>query len=358
MAKRALLIANIDLGDDNNAGVALKIKGQAMALESHGFTVDRVHNIGNKLVLNSKTIQKLTGLSIQKKISWYNHLGQINLKGYELVWLRHQVSTPSMITLLRHMRKGHPDITIIMDMPTYPYNQEWTGLRGTAVMTMDRHYRSQLKNYVDLIAHSGPERKIFGIPTVSMTNGIDVSQFEESAPEDLSHTHILAVGKWRYWHGLDRILSGWDGDAEATLHIVGAGEYLPKLKSFCSDHNFKNIFFYGPLTGPPLDQLAKQCHVAVGTLGLHRKGVVVNSSLKHREYCSRGIPFIYSSPDPDFKNCTFALELTADDVAVPIAQLLEFDRRCRDQSLGSLMRAYAEKNLSWRQKISQVLAAL
>lgn len=358
MAKRALLIANIDLGDDNNAGVALKLKGQAKALKAHGFTVDLIYNLGNSIVLNSRPIKHLTGLSVYKKMSWYNHLEVINLKVYELIWLRHQVSTPSMISYLRNARKNLPNITIIMDMPTYPYNKEWTGMRGSAVLTMDWHYRSQLKHHVDLIAHSGPEIRIFGIPTISMTNGIDVDQFEESAPEDISHTHILAIGKWRYWHGLDRILSGWDEHAEATLHIVGDGEYLPKLKSFCSDRNFKNIFFYGPLTGGPLDQLAKQCHLAIGTLGLHRKGVVVNSSLKHREYCSRGIPFIYSSPDPDFKNRTFAMEVTADDVIIPISQLLEFDRICRDQNLRPLMRPYAEKNLSWRQKMSQILAAV
>jgi hypothetical protein len=358
MVKRALLIANVDLADVNNAGVALKINGQAQALRDDGLIVDTVYNIGTNIVLNKKTIKQLSGLSIQRKLTWFSHLQQIDIKAYNLIWLRHQVCTPSMITFLDTVRQDHPDITIIMDMPTYPYDQEWSGLLGYAAMSMDRHYRSKLKDYVDLVTHSGPEREIFDIPTVSMTNGIDVDQFEEAAPEEKDHTHILAIGKWRHWHGLDRILAGWDNQAKATLHVVGDGASVPRLKSLCTEHKLSNIRFYGPLTGPPLDELARQCHIAIGTLGIHRKGVLVNSSLKHREYCSRGIPFIYSSDDPDFKNCTFALKVTADDVPIPIAQLLEFDKRCRDQNLRSQMRPYATEQLSWRQKISQVLAAV
>ncbi len=358
MAKRALLIANVNLADDNNAGIAIKIKGQARGLQVYRYSVDIIHNSGNKIVRNETPLREIKGQSIQMKMTWFNHLKDIDHQEYDLVWLRHQVSTASMAAYLKRAKKENPQIKIVMDMPTYPYDQEWSGLRGYIVKIMDRHYRSQLNHVVDLIAHSGPEKTIFGIPTVPMTNGIDIDHFEESAPENSSHTHVLAIGKWRYWHGLDRILAGWDEHAEASLHIVGGGAYLPKLKAMCSERKLSKVFFYGPLSGSPLDTLAQQCHVAIGTLGIHRKGVAINSSLKHREYCSRGIPFIYSSADPDFKNCTFAMEVPADDEAVPLSKLVAFDRKCRDQNLRKQMRSYAEDKLSWRQKISQVLAAI
>jgi len=358
MAKRALLIANVNLADDNNAGIAIKTKGQAQGFIAHNYSVDIVHNLGNTIVINEQPLKQMIGPSVLKKMTWFNNLEGINHKDYDIMWLRHQVSTASMIAYLKRALKQNPHITIIMDMPTYPYVQEWSGLKGLMVRTMDRHYRSHLKNYVDLVAHSGPELTIFGIPTLSMTNGIDIDQFRESTPEEINHTHILAIGKWRYWHGLDRILAGWDEHAEASLHIVGGGVYLPKLKAMCSERKHSKVFFYGPLSGSPLDKLAERCHIAIGTLGIHRKGVAINSSLKHREYCSRGIPFIYSSTDPDFKNCTFAMQVPAHDEAVPLSKLVAFDRKCRDQNLRIQMRSYAEDTLSWRQKISQVLAAI
>ncbi|MEI3231140.1 MAG: hypothetical protein V8S24_07840 [Gordonibacter pamelaeae] len=59
------------------------------------------------------------------------------------------------------------------------------------------------------------------------------------------------------------------------------------------------IVFAGAATGSKLDAFFDDADVAVGSLGLHNRGFL-GLTMKSREYCARGIPFIYSFPEKGF----------------------------------------------------------
>jgi hypothetical protein len=73
------------------------------------------------------------------------------------------------------------------------------------------------------------------------------------------------------------------------------------------------------------------------------------SSLKVREYCSRGIPFILSNEDPDFpESFEYCLHVEPTEDAIDMEMVVSFAHKvCKDPDHPLKMREYAEENLDW-----------
>ncbi len=360
MTKRVLIIAPIDFNDCNNEGVIQKLIGQQQGFNKLGYQVDMVYNKGNTIYKNSEAMV-ITKRSYNRfRYYWYQDIKKlVSFEQYVFLWIRYSISTPSFISFLARGRHVHPKLKVILDMPTYPYADEWAGIRGRIALSMDSMYRSKLIRYVDRIAHSGPEKNIWQIPTTTMTNGVLTSQEILGRPIDTETIHLLAVGKWRYWHGLDRLVNTADfKSANMVLHIVGEGSALVDLNNNISQEQKEYVIYHGSMIGAKLIRLAEQCHMAIGTLGLHRKRVTVNSSLKHRDYCAKGLPFVYAGTDPDFDDQPFVLRITSDESPLHLDTLRSFYLNLDLKKMGSKMKAYSEQHLCWSNKIAPVLSAV
>ena len=169
--------------------------------------------------------------------------------------------------------------------------------------------------------------------------------------------HLLCVAIINHWHGLDRLLQGlatYDGTPKVILHIAGDGPELPHLQQLTEELGIGDrVVFHGFTTGKTLDALFDQCHIAVGSLGIHRKGLTQTSELKGREYCARGIPYIIACADPDFPaDFPYILHLPADESPINIDHVLAFAQEvCADPDHPQKMHRYAEKHLDWSVKM-------
>jgi len=199
-------------------------------------------------------------------------------------------------------------------------------------------------------------------PHITIGNGFEVQsvpvrEAPHYAGDDL---HLLCVANVSRWHGLDRLLRGlatYNGTPKVILHIAGDGAELPHLQNLTDDLGIGDrVVFHGFTTGKALDALFDQCHIAVGSLGIHRIGLKEASILKAREYCARGIPFIYGIPDPDFPpDFPYILHLPADESPIDIDQVLAFAKRvCADPDHPQKMRRYAEEHLDWSVKMKKL----
>ena len=198
-------------------------------------------------------------------------------------------------------------------------------------------------------------------PHLTIGNGFAVSSVPvRQAPPYNNDLHLLCVANVSRWHGLDRLLQGlatYDGMAEVILHIVGDGAELPHLQELAGDLGISDrVVFHGFTTGKDLDALFDQCHIAVGSLGLHRTGLTQASVLKAREYCARGIPFIIACADPDFPpDFPYILRLPADESPIEIEDVLAFAKDvCADPDHPQKMRRYAEEHLDWSVKMRRL----
>jgi hypothetical protein len=156
----------------------------------------------------------------------------------------------------------------------------------------------------------------------------------------------------------------YEGEVKIYLHIVGGGKEISAIKKTVDDLFMNDtVFFYGPMYGEDLDKMFNRCDIAVGSLGIHRIGLREASTLKAREYCARGIPFIYGTNDVDFlPNFPYIFYVSADDTSVDMRDVIQFAKKMySDLDFSLNMRVYAKQYLDWSvkaQKLKQFLESL
>jgi glycosyltransferase involved in cell wall biosynthesis len=206
------------------------------------------------------------------------------------------------------------------------------------------------------VIHSGDSGK----PHITIGNGINVASVSIRPPLLYSGDTIdllFMASDTNRWHGVDRIIRGlanYNGPIKVLLHIAGNGPELPPLQKLVNMLDITGqVIFHGFATGKDLDHLFNTCHIAIGSLGLHRIGLNEASILKARDYCARGIPYIISCPDPDFPdNFPYILRIPADETPVDIEKIIGFAQRIyEDPDFSQKMRAYAVEKLDWSVKM-------
>ncbi|TYC01389.1 MAG: glycosyltransferase family 4 protein [Kosmotoga sp.] len=193
-------------------------------------------------------------------------------------------------------------------------------------------------------------------------NGIDVSSVPLRKPPDLNdNIELLFVGSIYRTHAIDRLIKGfknYKGRYSYKLHIIGKGPETKKLKRLVNSLQLRNrVLFHGFKTGEELDEFFDKCHIAIGSLGLHRIGLSEGSTLKVREYCARGVPFIYGVPDVDFsEDFPYVLRVTSNEEPVDIRRVTYFVERVFSiKDHPRLMREYALNKLDWSIKMKQLV---
>lgn len=199
-------------------------------------------------------------------------------------------------------------------------------------------------------------------PHITIGNGIDVQSMPVRNPGYFTgkELNLLCVSSVSPWHGLDRLIRGlseYSSDTRVRFHIVGVGVELQNLKNLAKDHSVENLVIYhGFLSGAVLDEIFDQCHLAIGSLGIHRKGLKTTSEIKIREYIARGIPFICSSSDPDIpEDFPYFMKVPADDSAIDIEKIVDFTEKIYSDPLHHRkMREYAIETLDWSVKMKRL----
>jgi hypothetical protein len=194
---------------------------------------------------------------------------------------------------------------------------------------------------------------------ITIGNGIDVTSVPIRTPVsfDGAELHILCVANVSPWHGLDRLLNGialYNGTTKIVFHIAGDGGALPHLRKLIKDQKIPGtVIFHGFQSGENLNRLFNSCHLAIGSLGIHRIGLKDASILKAREYCARGIPYVIAFNDPDFPdNYPYILKIPADETPVDITKIVKFAREVSNTpGHPQAMHLYAQEHLDWSVKM-------
>lgn len=195
-------------------------------------------------------------------------------------------------------------------------------------------------------------------PTYILSNGIDPSSLPFSvSSKNQDHLNLLCLAHFNVWQGYDRLISGlaeYPNKEKVVLHFAGTGPELEKYIALANAKGLeRNCIFYGNLSREDVDVLVNRCQVGIGTLALHRKGMRQMCALKNREYCLRGIPFVFAGSDVDFTpDLPFLRVFPATDDPVDFSVIMDL-ARCVEQypEIRAIERQYAEQKLSWEHKI-------
>ena len=254
-----------------------------------------------------------------------------------------------------------------MEIPTYPYDQEYTSFFMKVQLFIDKCFRQQFAKYLDKIITFSNYTSIFGISTLQLSNGIDFDEIpvKQKVNDTTQQIHLIGVAEIHYWHGYDRLLQGL-AEYYATnphynvyFHIVGEftaqrerEECIPIIKN---NHLEPFVILHGQLHGASLDILFERCDLGVGSLGRHRSGITNIKTLKNREYAARGIPFIYSEIDEDFETMPYIMKIPANESSVDIQQVINFHNKI---DLTPTKIRESIKQLSWKEQMKKVITSI
>lgn len=307
-------------------------------------------------------------LFIEKRFNWfwsYKKLSEyIKSKNINYIYIRYtHFANPFFINFLEDIKSF--GVKIYIELPTYPYDAEYrsVGFMRSIYKNIERIYRWNMHNFIEKIITYSDDDQIFNAKTIKLSNGIDVNKIplKKKNIEKFGQLDICTISSLEYWHGYDRLIEGYFLYAEKNpklnirLHFAGPknSDLQKKYTPIIEEKGLsENIIFHGYLNGQPLDCLVDKSDFAVSVLGGHRKGLNKLCALKSREYCARGIPFIYSGSDEAFDDKDYVLRIPHDESPVDFAKAINWFRQLTNTR--SRMRKFSIDNLSWEAQLVRV----
>ena len=344
-------------------GVGKKIQEQIQTLKDFGLFCEHIC-VRNKPITLWDKIRMRTFL-LGDGLSW--NVNNVIREADFLYIRKPTVVSRNFICFLKEIRNVAPCCKILLELPTYPYDNEYSSIYGKITLFIDKCFRKTLAKYLYRIITFSDYKSIFGTPTIQISNGIDFDKIKlKQNINDTSHElHLIGVAEIHYWHGFDRLVQGLvnyykgNPDYKVFFHIVGdffgereRNDILPLI----STHHLESyIILHGAKHGEELDLLFEQSDMAIGSLARHRSGITNIKTLKNREYAARGLSFIYSEQDSDFENKPYILKVPADESPIDINLIIDFYKKLNTNPLD--IRSSIQC-LSWEKQMKKVIAII
>ncbi|MFR0995385.1 MAG: glycosyltransferase family 1 protein [Parabacteroides distasonis] len=354
-------------------GISKKIHYQVNGLKACGVDTRLCYmdeTTGRKLRMVDNHVLRDYGSGLKSKLLKRTEYSSIieyaRKERIDFVYMRSDHNAnPFTIHMVRKLKET--GIKVVMEIPTYPYDQEYESLSRRKFLFIDQCFRKILARQLSGIVTFSDYPIIFGKPALQISNGVDFSQIPlKRKINDTNHElHLIGVAEIHYWHGFDRLVKGLANyyqthpSYKVYFHIIGEffgerekKEILPVIKQ----HGLEEyIILHGARHGKELDDLFEQADMAIGSLARHRSGIIHIKTLKNREYAARGLSFIYSEIDSDFENKPYILKAKADESPIDIYQIIEFYKR---QKLSPEQIRNSILSLSWKSQMNKVLSCL
>lgn len=359
-------------GFDPNNGISKKISYQLDAFKSNGHdthlcymdeTISKQRIIDNQVMIDYGNgtrgkILKRTEFNSIVNYAIDNHI--------EFVYIRsNHNANPFTIRMVKRMKKA--GIKVVMEIPTYPYDQEYFNKSMRRQLIQDRLFRNQFAKHLDGIVTFTEEDFIFGQKTIKISNGIDFSsvRLKKTSNHADNEMHLIGVAEIHRWHGFDRVIRGMANyystphEIKVYFHIVGyffSPVEKEEITRIIAENNLEQyIILHGKKHGEELDEIFDKCDFGIGSLGRHRVGIDDIKTLKNREYAARGIPFVYSETDTDFDNQPYVLKAPADESSINIEEIISFYQQL---SVSPQQIRDSIEHLSWKKQMKRVIDAV
>lgn len=338
MKKKCLLyVAPVILDYDNPNGVGKKIKSHCKVfakyfqtyLISYGEKCIQTFDLGENSVKKNISSHKTRRNDLNCAVR-----NIIKEKDISCIYIRYHLSDPAFILLLQSIKRT-TNAQIVIEIPTYPYIGEFSATpRDIIRRGSDSICSSFLRYYVDKIVTYSDDDYIFGIPTIKTINGVDVSKIRPVVHTEKQEINLISVSVTSSVHGYDRIIEGLriyyasNPKMRVVYHIVGNGDEIENYRKMVEEYNLDSeVIIYGFKSGKELDAIYENADIAVNSLGIHRRKLKTESTLKTKEYAAKGLPMISSYPIDVFDvddGDRYQLIVPSDDSPVDIFSVVEF----------------------------------
>lgn len=381
---KLLYFTNVDCEIPAESGVLKKIKSHLKVFSNEGIdcyssfiksTFDYVMFDSNFSEIHKFKCKKR---GIKKFAQIYDQMLEVIIENqFEVIYVRFGDYSLKMAIFLRRLRKINKNIKVIYEIPTYPLSERWASFwqyikNKQYVIGMKQFYINSIgslgiiffKRYIDFIITNNGFENIWGIPTIKITNGVNVSDIKEKDIKDGNgKIQLLSVANVAYWHGYDRIIDSMhryykaDRTIKVYYDIVGPGYEIENLKKLVNEYRLDEyVKFHGTVIGDALDSYFHNADLGVSILGAYRAHRVTCDTLKSREYCARCLPFITTSMENMYSNQKFAVLVEDDERPINMEEIVDFYHSVsKAEDIQETMRRFAFEKCDWSVALKNVL---
>lgn len=342
-------------------GVKKKIYAQVRVFEKHFPKCWIVyHAYGMAYLLEDGcAVEKEVALSAQECFRCYCDW----MKKYHCRWVYMRCLIPATYNYLLFLREmKEMGACVVLEYPSYPYDNE---VKNEEILQEDREYRNQIRNFISQATTYAKGETVHGIHTIALQNGVDLQENPvRKIRKKGTDIRLLAVAGFYFHHGFERLLGSLyqyyksPGIYDFYFYMVGEGSekrnYMHLVKKYGLD---RHVEFCGYKTGAELNWYYDNADIGIAPLGAYKAGVISSTPIKTREYCSRGLPFIYGYEDDGFTGKEeYVRKVPNSPELLDMNEIIElYEMTAGNRSIINDMRSYTEKNFSWDILLKDVL---
>jgi glycosyltransferase involved in cell wall biosynthesis len=360
---------------DEASGVYKKIRAQADAYRRLGHTCKLlfVRDTEDAYYYSGDGMERLTMTSRNHIKYILDYLLTCDFCYVRFELLRHK----NYKRIIGLCRKN--DIPIVTEIPTYPPYQESLArvkeflhnkkilkalktFLGTAFVILDL-YRTTM--YSKLMIMVADNKKFCFADTIRIENGVDIARnpYQEK-PSNEGRLRIIAVSNFSVWNGYDRAIMGMkqyiDNHQNPKIELIMVGgleEGYSLIKQTKELGLTEYVKFTGALSGKELDEAYANADIALASLGNHRRKVFANSSLKAKEYSSRGMLMVLSDAEgieKEIKERSFIVRSDESPIDFEAIEIWYHEMHNK-QETRKYIHEFAVQNYSWDVQIEKII---
>lgn len=342
---------NINLNGD--IGVKKKIYAQVRVFAKHfPKCLITYYAYGMAYLMeDGHVIDKEIALSAQERFRWYSHW----IKKYNCRWVYMRCLIPATYNYLMFLRDmKEMGVRLVLEYPTFPYDGE---VKNEEILREDREYRNQIREYVFQATTYAKNKIVYGMNTIELQNGVDLQENPvRTMRKKDTNIGLLAVAGFYFHHGFERVLESLykyyqnPGIYDFHLYMVGDGPERRTYVHLVKEYGLEQyVEFCGIKTGAALDWYYDNADIGIAPLGVYKADIVSVAPIKTREYCSRGLPFIYGYEDFGFTGEEPYVRKVENSAApLDMNTVIElYESTVGNKSIIEAMRNYTKENFSW-----------
>lgn len=346
-------VVNEDINVRGNIGVKKKIVAQLRVFEKHFPRCLMVYYAYGMAYLleDGRVIQKEVALSRVECFKWYCKW----MKKYHCRWVYMRCIIPATYNYLLFLREMKEMGTcVVLEYPTYPYDGE---VKNEEILREDKEYRGQIGKFVSVATTYAKGETVHSLRTIALQNGVDLQETHiREVRKKGTEIRLLAVAGFSFYHGFERVLEGlyryYQHPDVYKFHFYMVGEgsekrnYIHLVKEYGLE---QQVEFCGYRIGKALDWYYDHADIGIAPLGMYKLNLISASPIKTREYCSRGLPFIYGYEDDGFTGKEpYVRKVSNSPEPVDMNVIIElYEATAGNEEMINEMRRNAEKNFTW-----------
>lgn len=279
---------------------------------------------------------------------------------FDIVYIRR---VEIAIIFLKKMFKAlSKSASIVYEFPTFPFdnipNKKTKIYQKIELLYFNRF----IKKYVKCIPIYKQNKVKENSKMIDVYNGIEIERYDISKRkirEERESINFVGIAHVNKWHGYDKFIKAieeYEGKEKLTFTIISnKTSELNNLKEYVQNKNLGYMIFFKEYDN--VDSIVNECNlydIAVGGISYYERGAIYDTSIKNKEYCALGIPFINSCIDLSFPT-DFKYMYTIKDRMIDINNILRWYESLEKKQLIKEMHQFAKENLTFDKSIQKVI---